>query len=87
MASAHAWNICSVEIVNAGKQLMLVMDAEHVEPGSELETDIFLFEQEYFSARLNNSGDSESDENDQNEDECTDDGDSQASPTDLEKYD
>ena len=63
---------------------MLVMAAEHAEPGSELETDLFLFEQEYFSARLNDSGDSESDENDQNEDECTDDGDSQVSPTDLE---
>ena len=38
----------------------------------------------YFSARINDSGNSESDKHDQNEDECTDDGDSQASPTDLE---
>jgi hypothetical protein len=55
------------------------------EPGSELETDLFLFEQEYFSARRNDS-DSESDgdgpESDQNQDECTDHGDS--SPADLE---
>ena len=61
----------------AGKQLKMA-----AEPGS-LETDLSLFEQEYFSARKNDS-DSESDENDQNQDECTDHGDSQASPANLE---